>query len=150
MKAVRVLLFSAAAFLVLSGVIVAVAFTSGFQTWVARKVLASQPGLAAGVDRVNAGLGHIQVEQFHLTQSGTTVTVPSLVVELPVLSALRRKVQVTRLVARGWTIDLTRPAAASAASPGSRRIPVPPEAGPAGSAPAPVAAAVFQGIFNRR
>lgn len=152
MKVVRVLLFSAAVVLALLAVAVAVAFTSGFQTWAARKALASQPGLTASVGRVNAGLGDVRIEQFHLTQSGATLTLPSLDAELPVLSAAGRKVQVKRLVAKGWTIDLTSPAAGEAVgSPGASRNPLPAEAGAASPAPAPAqaAAAVFQGVFSR-
>src|SRR5476651_2334366 len=130
MKVVRILLFIVAAVLGLLAVVVAVAFTSGFQTWAVRKALASQPGLTASVGRVNAGLGRVQVEQVRVMQAGATLTLPSIDVELPVVSAARGKVQVKKLVAKGWTIDLTAPVAGVAVgSPGISRNPAPAGAG---------------------
>ncbi len=120
---------------------VGVAFTSGFQTWAVRRTLASHPGLTASVGRVNASLGRVQVEQFRVTQAGATLTLPSVDVELPVLSAAGGKVQIKKLVAKGWTVDLTAPAVAGAAPLPTPMLPV--------AAPAQAATAVFQGVFNQ-
>ncbi|HWA11421.1 MAG TPA: AsmA family protein, partial [Opitutaceae bacterium] len=143
MKAVRVLLFAGAAVLLLVAVVVAVAFTSGFQTWVAHKVLAGKPELRASVGRVDAGLGHVHVEQFRIAQAGATLTLPTLDVDLPVVSAASHKVQVGKLVAKGWTIDLTAPA-------GSPANPAPPAAAvDVAAVPAQTVGAAFQGVFSQ-
>jgi hypothetical protein len=139
MKVVRVLLFGALAVLVLLAVAVAVAFTSGFQTWAARKAIASQPGLAASVGRVSAGLQHVQVEQLRFVQSGVTLTVPLIDADLSVISAASKDVRIKRLTAKGWTVDLTSSASGADAAP----APLSP------AAPAQAAAAAFQGVFNQ-
>ena len=136
MKVVRVLLLGALAVLVLLAIAAAVAFTSGFQTWAARKAIAAQPSLTVSLGRVSAGLSHVQVEQVRFVQPGMTLTVPSADVDLSVISAASKDVKITRLTAKGWTVDLTAPGAASSA-------PVSP------AAPAQAAAAAFQGVFNQ-
>ncbi len=129
---------------------VGIAFTSGFQTWAARRVLAGQTEMKMTVERVSAGLQRVRVENFRAERAGTIFTLPTAEVELPIASAgLRHTVNVRRLVARGWTLDLTHaplPApivAAAAAEPHSD------------SSMATVAATtalpsvVFSGIFNQ-
>jgi hypothetical protein len=138
MKVVRVLLFGALAVLVLLAIAVAVAFTSGFQTWAARKAIASQPGLAVSLGRVSAGLSHVQVEQVRFAQAGVTLTVPSVDADLSVISAASKDVKIQRLTAKGWTVDLT------SSTPGAT---APAPLSPA--APAQAAAAAFQGVFNQ-
>ncbi len=155
MKVVRFLVFGVAAFLALLVVVVGVAFTSAFQTWLARRELAAQPGLTATLGRVSAGLDHVRLEQLHVTQSGATLVIPSLDADLSLVSAAGRSVQIKKLVAKGWTVDLTSPAAGEASGgPGSGHdLPpassgIPGASGPA-AAPAQAAAAVFQGVFNQ-
>ena len=111
MKLVRVLLFAAAAFVLLLVAAVVVAFNSSFQTWVARRALASRPALHTTIGSVAAGLSHVEVKNLRVESHGAVLTLPALEAELPLISAgLRDKVIVTRLVAKGWTLDLTKAA----------------------------------------
>lgn len=106
MKFRRVLLVGA---VVLAGLVLAVgvAFTSGFQTWAARRALAGQPGIDVAVGRVDAGLSHVRLDDVRVAQNGAVLTLPRVSVDLPVLPALRQRVLIRHLEARGWTLDLT-------------------------------------------
>lgn len=138
MKLLRILLLLAALFVGLGALALALVFNSSFQTWAARKVLAQQPGAEVSLQRVSAGLQRVQVEQVRVALPEGVLTLPSLEVHLPVLdAALREKVAVSRLVAKGWTLDLTK------AAGGKARAPTGVE-----SAAAAVAIA-FQGIFKQ-
>jgi len=110
-KVVRLFLFGVAAIALLLAVVVGLAFTSGFQTWAVHRALAAEPGLPLSLGRIDAGLAHVRVDQMRLTHAGVTLTLPAVDVELPLLAATRQHVQIKRLVAKGWTIDLTQPAA---------------------------------------
>ncbi len=139
MKPFRLLLWGS---LVLTGLVLVAGlllFNASFQTWAARKALAGQPGLEVSLHRVSAGLQRVQVEQVRATFSGATLVLPALEVRLPLLdAALRERVAVSRLVAKGWTLDLTGHTSAR-----------PPEAVDAAAAAAGTASVVFQGIFNQ-
>ena len=109
MKPVRLLLLGAAAFVLLVIAAVVVAFNSGFQTWAARRALAAQPALHATLGSVSAGLGRVELKNVRAESRGAVLTLPALEAELSLISAgLRNKVFVTRLVAKGWTLDLTK------------------------------------------
>ncbi|MSU69795.1 MAG: hypothetical protein EXS39_03255 [Opitutaceae bacterium] len=149
MKIGRLFLIGGAALLALLLVAVGLAFTSDFQTWAARRVLASQPGLRASLGRVDAGLNRVQFQQLRLIHGGATLTLPSMEITLPLLAAARRDIQIRKLVAKGWTVDLTEPAPKPA--PAATAAPRPREfsllASTYAAEPAQAAATVFQGIF---
>lgn len=129
---------------------VGLAFTSGFQTWVTRRALAAQPELRASVGRVEAGPGHVRLEQLRLVQAGATLTLPAVEIDLPLVAAAREDFQIKRLVAKGWTIDLTQPAAKSAMLAPTRSAEFSLLSAAYGAEAAPVAAAtVFQGVFSQ-
>jgi hypothetical protein len=130
MKLFRLLLIGAAVTAALLLVLVGIAFNSGFQTWVARKALASQPGFTATLGRIAVGFHRVQVEDLRLEQGGVVVVVPALDVELSVVAAARQHVALQRLVAKGWTIDLTR-----MATPAVGTLPAVNPGQPAGSPP---------------
>jgi hypothetical protein len=138
MKLLRFLLLVVALLVGLGALALALAFNSSFQTWAARKALAHQPGGEISLQRISAGLQRVQVEQLRVVLPEGELTLPALDVQLPVLdAALREKVAVSRLVAKGWTLDLTK------AAGGAMRA-------PSGVESAAVAAAmVFQGIFQQ-
>jgi hypothetical protein len=122
MKPVRLLLFVVGALVVLALIAAAVASNGPFQTWCARRALVAQPGLTGTLGSLSAGLGRIEAGQLQLESRGAVLTLPSLAADLPVLSALlSRKVQIRRLRASGWTLDLTRARfPAGAAAPGAQ------------------------------
>ena len=158
MKPVRILLFSFGALLVLLIAAVALAFNSGVQTWAARKALAGQPALHASLGSLAAGLGRVELRDLRAEVNGATLVLPTLTVEVPLVSAgLSQKVTVGKLVARGWTLDLSKaqnaPATPAPAKPSVKVTrPLPPSllatalaADPAAAAPA--VAQLFQGVF---
>ncbi|WP_414660255.1 hypothetical protein [Horticoccus sp. 23ND18S-11] len=163
MQRFRLPLIAFGALVVALVVIVAVAFTSSFQTWAARRFIAGQPGLRATVGQVSAGLSRVEVTEARYELTEGVLTIPRLAVELPVFAAgWNKKVQISRLVAKGWTLDLSapRPPAAPALTPAvgpqppaptdgtPSAVPVAPPASSTAS-PASVAAQAFAGIFTR-
>ena len=133
-----------------AGVIV---FTPGFQTWAARRALASRPDWDVTFTRVSAGLGRVRLEDVRVVRSGAVLTLPAVDVDLPVIpAAWQQRVQITRLEAKGWTLDLTHaptsasPTVADMPAPRAREFSLLPSAyADAPAAPSPV---VFAGIFN--
>jgi hypothetical protein len=153
MKFRRVLLVGA---VVIAGLLLAavgVACSSKFQTWAARRALAGQPGIDVSVGRVAAGWNQLRLDEVRAVQDGAVLTLPAVRIELPVFAAaLRQKVLVRHLEARGWTLDLThlrpRPVAVVAAVAPSvpRDFSLLPSA--YGKLAPTVAPVVFAGIFK--
>ena len=128
---------------------VAIAFSSGFQTWAARRALVSQQGWDITVTRVSAGFGSVHLEGVRVVRSGAVLTLPTLDADLPLLpAALQSRVQINRLVAKGWTLDLThyQPLLAGRGTTAVRlrEFSLLPSA-----YAAPASAAAFAGIFNQ-
>lgn len=116
MKLSRFLLLASAALAVLVVVAVVLAFNSGFQTWVIRRVLAAHPELHTTVGSVAAGLGRVELRNVHVEAQGAVLTLPALRADLPMFSAgARRQVHISALVAKGWTLDLSKAHAVAAA-----------------------------------
>ncbi|MDE3084595.1 MAG: hypothetical protein KGJ37_05165, partial [Verrucomicrobiota bacterium] len=141
MKALRWILIGLAVITVLLAVAGTLALVPAVQTSLANKILAGQPGLHVTIGRVAAGFNGVKLENVHVTQPGLAFTLPSAEADFSLLAVLQKKVFVRKLVAKGWTLDLTVPGAKS--SP------------PAGVSPAPAPTAVkatvaaFQGVFQR-
>ncbi len=115
------------------------AFNSGVQTYFAWRALAARPDLHATLGRIAAGWQHVEVQDVRFEQDGAVLILPRLEADLPVLSAgLSQKVLISRLVAGGWTLDLSRPAPKEPASVSVA----------AADAPAAVAAA-FSGVLRQ-
>ena len=116
MKPVRVFLYGFGALVFLLIVALVVAFNSSFQTWAARRALAGQPDLKATLGRVSAGLDTVELRDVRAEVDGAVVVLPALDLEVPLWAAgVNNDVSVRRLVAKGWTLDLTR-ASSSASS----------------------------------
>lgn len=162
MKPVRLFLYGFAGLIVLLVIAVGVAFTSGFQTWAARKAIAGQPELRGSIGRVSAGLNQIELTSVQAESNGAVLTLPALTAELPLYAAgVSQKVAVRKLVAKGWTLDLTHlrpaapaPATAPAGSPTStpRKTTtatnlVPPDN--AAEVAVAATAAAFHGVFSQ-
>jgi len=109
MKPLRILLIGLAALAIVLVIVVALAFTPGVQTWVARKFAPATPELSVSIGHVDAGLHQTRLEDVRVTQPGLLLTLPSAEVEVGVLDAAGGKVEVKRLVAKGWILDLTAP-----------------------------------------
>jgi hypothetical protein len=106
MKPLRILLLGAAVVGGIAAALAAVALNSRFQTWAARRALASRP---VAIGTVAVGLDRLEVTDLHVARGGAVLDLPELQAELPVLSAaLGHRVLVRRLTAAGWTLDLSR------------------------------------------
>lgn len=139
MKRVRFLIIAIAAALGVALMAGILAFQSGVQTYFARRALASRPDLHATIGRIDAGWQHVEVQDLRVEQDGAVLTLPRVEADLPLWAAgFGRKVLISRLVAGGWTLDLSRPGAK------------PSPATPATAADAPAAvAAVFSGVLRQ-
>lgn len=144
-KPVRLLLLGTVLALGLLLVAGGLALHSGVQTWAARRALAGQTRISATLGELSAGLRTVALRDVHLEHDGAVITLPWFNAELSVIDAgLNQKVTLKRLVAKGWTLDLTRyrfPAAAPVAAPGAVTMPAPV------LVPVAVVARIFQGVF---
>ncbi|MFM1851208.1 MAG: hypothetical protein RIS54_892 [Verrucomicrobiota bacterium] len=133
--------------LVLVGVLLLL--TAPVQTWIARRVLAANPEYQAEVASVRVGLRSVAVNEAKAAFDGATLVLPRLEADLSVMTAATsRKVEISRFVARGWTLDLSGYAPARNLALGFPRGPefsLVPAAFAAADAP-PVEA-LFQGVF---
>jgi hypothetical protein len=153
MKLSRVFLFGSVVLVAILLVAVGVVFSSAFQTWAARRAVAAQPGLELTFSRVSATLNRVQVTDLRLVRDGAVLTLPSAEIELPLLSALfSDKLLVHGLVARGWTLDLTK--ARSPSTTAAARPPVRPRefsllSSACADEPAATSPVLFTGIFHQ-
>ena len=157
MKLVRLLWLGAAAFALLIVAVGMIALNSRVQTWAARRALSTRPELHATLGSLSAGLGQVVLKDVRVESRGAVLTLPSLEADLPLISAgVSHRILVTRLVAKGWTLDLSK---ASALTPVLNASSGPKvgrteatfsllTSGQAADAPA-VAAQVFQGVFSQ-
>lgn len=138
MKSLRLVFIGIAALAGLLLLVAAVAFNASFQTWAVRRVVAQHPEWGVTIGGVDAGLHRVELTDVRVALERATVTVPRVVAELPVLSAaLRDRVRITRLVAKGWSIEL------AAANAGERV-----SASPSAEPPGEVVARAFAGMFG--
>jgi hypothetical protein len=118
MKLLRPLLIGTGILAVLLVVTLALALLPSVQTWAARKVIAGDPSLGiTHLGRVSAGFNRIEISDLSIARPELSAHFPSIVVELPLLAAAKKNIQVHRLVAKGWTVDLSQPAITGPASP---------------------------------
>ncbi|HEY5079338.1 MAG TPA: hypothetical protein VII43_05805, partial [Opitutaceae bacterium] len=109
MRAKRILLVSAGVVAGLLALAVAAAFNPQVQTWAARRVLASAAPQGASLGRVSANLDRVSVQGLRLELNGAVLDVPEAEAQLGVVPAVLGKGYLVRtLVAKGWTLDLTR------------------------------------------
>ena len=108
-KIIRRLLIGLLLVLVLAGLAVALSLTPTVQTLLAQSMLAKQPGLRSSLESVSASFGRAEVANLRLQSGGAVLSIPSLQADLPVTDAvLHRRVRMRSLVAKGWTLDLSR------------------------------------------
>jgi len=107
------------------GLLIGAAFVPAVQTGVARQVLEGQFGEHASLGRLAIGWSRIRVEDFRLEQPGCVVALPSLEAEWSLSSALRKRVKLRRLLAKGWSVELSAAPAAQADEPAAQTPVVP-------------------------
>lgn len=158
MKPVRILLLSIGVLVTALSVVVGLAFNSGVQTWAARKAMAAQPGLRGTLGAFSVGLERVELQSMRIEQNGAVLTLPSLMVDVPVIAAgFSQKITITKCIARGWTLDLSK-----ASLPPVAAYPVPVASPGAGAssfsllssamaadpaAALPAAVQLFEGVF---
>ena len=109
MKRFRPLLIGLAVALGLLAASVAVVFSSRFQTWAVRKTIAGRADVTGTVEAVSAGLKRVEIRNARIERQGAVLMLPSATVDLPLMDAgLKKKITVTRFVAKGWVLDLTQ------------------------------------------
>jgi len=115
-KFLRPLLMGVAVVATLLIMVLVLAFQSSVQTWAARRALGGQADIKGGIGRVSAGLKLIELTDIKIEKPGFALTLPSLTIEMPLVSAAGKKIAVRRLTAKGWKIDLSVPSAAQIAA----------------------------------
>jgi hypothetical protein len=118
MKARRKWIFALLGVMVLAAIVVGAALSRGAQTWVARRYLSAHPELGATLGSLRALPGRVELTHLQVVHDGYSVSIPALEADLPVLAAIRGNLAVTRLVAKGLTVDLTRVATTPAGPAG--------------------------------
>ena len=146
MKFIRILLFCVIGIAVLLAVVVGLAFHSGVQTWAAHRAIATRPDLNLAIGTVNAGLNVTRVESIHLIQPGLDLVVPAAEVEVSLSEAASSRVTVKRVVAKGWTLDLSQPMTTTAGSPAK---PTSSASAQPTTSPAETVRQAFSGIFQQ-
>jgi hypothetical protein len=109
MKPLRILLLALGLLVLLLGLIVALAFNPGTQTWAARRFAPASPALTVTFDGVDTGLQRTRVNNLRVVQPGLVFTLPSAELDVNLIDAAREKIAVKRLFAHGWILDLTAP-----------------------------------------
>ncbi len=133
-RLVRFLLISAAVSAVLVLAAFVLVFNSSFQTWAVRRALAGQPGIAIG--HVDAGFSSVELRAVEVTRNSVHLSAPVIRARIPVIPLLwSRRVSISRLEARDWSVELENPGKADAVARD-------PESGPAD------AVSGFTGVFN--
>ena len=146
MKLLRRLLLLLGILLGLALVVFALALTPAVQTWAVKRVLHGDPSLGVTINRVSAGFQRIELTDITLTRPGIVLTAPAVTIELPLLAAARSDIRLHRLVAKGWTVDVT-----GAARPTETPTATSPQGKPAVSQADPADTAKpasFEGIFK--
>jgi hypothetical protein len=109
LKFIRFLLTALATVAALAVLLVAAAFTPPLQTWFARMELLDQPGVQGSLGSLSASFGKLEVEDLKLQIDGNVLTLPSMQARLPLIRAIwHRQVLVEAIVAKDWTLDLSR------------------------------------------
>lgn len=106
----RFRLFAAivAAVVVIGLVAGAIVFTSRFQTWAVRRVLADHPEFNVTVGRVHAGWQRITLQDVRWEPDGLVVVAPEIEADLSLFKAVfGDQYMLSRLRATGWTATLT-------------------------------------------
>ncbi|HEY3754673.1 MAG TPA: hypothetical protein VGL42_00845 [Opitutaceae bacterium] len=108
MKFLRYLFLAAGLLVVVAGLLLGAMLSPRLQTWALRREL-QRKAAGSAVARLTVGFSDADVSQLILRRPGVVLTVPSLHAEFPTLAAvLDDRFLVSRLVAKGWTLDLSQ------------------------------------------
>lgn len=125
MKASRVALFIASVVVIVAGIVVALAFNSSVQTWLLERKLAQSPELHVSVGRVSAGWRHVDLTDVRYSGAGARWTAPTVALDASLVRFLfSRRLEVDKLTAEGWVLDLVPATGAPTALPATAAKPV--------------------------
>ena len=137
MRFIRRLLICLTLAIALVAILAIAAFVPAVQSLIARMALPTRPGVQVSWASLSAGFSAVEVTDLHVEADGAVLTLPSLVAKLPLKPAVwDRNIAIRNLVAKGWTLDLTRwpepadteaPAPAGGASGSSGGMPASPQ-----------------------
>lgn len=103
----NLLLFAGIAGVIALGL--AAALSPAVQTWAARRAIASSPWPGASVGSVTFGPGRVSIQGLRIEKNGAALSAPAVDANLGVVAAcLGRGFHFEKLVARGWSLDLTQ------------------------------------------
>ncbi len=109
MRFLRRSLFFLTLALALVAILALAAFLPRVQTLIAGMMLPDEPGRQVTLGSLSAGLSGVEVTDLRVEVDGAVLTLPSLTAKLPLKTAgWDRKLVIRSLVAKGWTLDLTR------------------------------------------
>jgi hypothetical protein len=109
LKILRVILIWLGLAAGLAALLVLTAVSPPLQTWAVQAALNRQPGVQASVDSLSAGFGRVDIEKARIEFNGAVLTLPLLQAQVPLTRAiLERKASVQGLLAKGWTLDLSK------------------------------------------
>ena len=115
MRILRIILIWLCIAAALVALLVLTAISPPLQTWAAQEALNRQPGVHATIDSLSAGFGRVDIEKAHIEFDGAVLTLPLLQAQVPLTRALlERRVSVQGLLAKGWTLDLSKAGASQA------------------------------------
>lgn len=118
MKLARFILIGAAVLAVIATLTLVVALNSSFQTWMVQRELASRPELALTVGRVDAGFGGVELRDVRYATAGARVYAPLVKARMPMVPAVwNSRLDISRLEANGWTVEVLRDPEPQRASP---------------------------------
>ncbi len=122
MKGLKIFGFVVGGIAVLCGLVLALALTSGVQTWAVRKAVAGQPGMTLEVAKVDAGFSAAEITDLRLTKDGMVVTAKSITAKYSAWDYLTQKrINADSVAVQDLLVDLrnAKPAAAAPGSPGA-------------------------------
>lgn len=109
MKTLRIILKCLGLAAALLAVLFLIGIIPAVQTQMAGPVVSHLTGSDASFGSVSAAFGRIDLEDARIEFNGTVLSVPALQARAPIVSSLwHRKLAIESLVAKGWTLDLTK------------------------------------------
>jgi len=153
MKPLRIFLVVLAAGCALLVGLACLGLSSRFQTWAARRFLASRPQWRTSIGSVSVGPGEVDLTDVRLVRGGVALVLPSFRAELPLLTVVRgHGLFMHRLVASS-EMRAGSPVAAGGDAPrvaaSRHHAPSLLPSAYADEAPAAAALQVFEGLFHR-
>ncbi len=150
MKGLKIFGFVVGGIVVLLALVLALALTSGVQTWAVRKAVAGQPGMTLEVAKVDAGFSSAEITDLRLVKDGMIVTAKNVTAKYSAWDYLTKKqINADAVFVQDLVVDLrnAKPATTGQApASGSTKSPAPGAKAPAATA---AKATPFEGLLGQ-